>query len=925
LKFRQVLLWFFLTLCTLFVLTYNSGITRSANGTYQQSTLAVSKDFVSTNSVILNSAVNNGNLIVVAVSAYSNQTASIDSVSDNFGNSYIQAIANPATPSGNHYVAIWYAENVLGGSNLTVTATPPSGVSTYITLAAHEYSGIVINGALDRTQGTNGSGLMASTGQTAALSQPEELIFGAFLHQEADDIGATGGTDFTIRQMQTNGTFEPLVTEEQFVSTQTGYAAGLNWASPATWNGVAATFKLKNVMATATPASTANATAAPAPLPTVIAATPTPTLAAGSGGSSTYNFTSFPVGPGGSDNIPHQLIRTRDDRVYIFGYQGQRSANLKAYWTTTPGLPSASSSWSTTQVQEGELALSINPIYDGDNTVHVLVNTDAGNLKDYVFNISTNTFKAPYLIASGNPTVAGDYVGTSGLSGLIDASKNLQIAYWATNDHIVYRALGYDPNTNNFTPFNGPTQLDIEGNSNHPSLAISPVDQSITVAWVSQSGNAKILVRTRTASDSNWGTIDTPGAATPWTSTSAGINIDQGPSLVIDNAGTKHLTYIENFDNTGDYGHTHYVSNRGTGWVDTALPSYTHDPAIALNSLGDVFIIGHGHANNADCKSNLDLCVSKRNSDGTWPSPTLFLAHPANGNFDSSPSVKWSVVANNRPETIEFVIPLIIGDYSNSTLYYGSINSVVGSMPTPTTQPTPTPTAPPPSTPTAAPTAAPTPTISPSDALTPTPTSTPTSTSLPTVVPNTPTTVSPNTPGQTQTLTIQINSGTDDVNQDGTSFSTGANSLWLGTGESGEASYTGLRFNDLQIPSGANIVSARLQVYSVQNGWISVDLNLAAEASSNSPAFSNDNLPSQRSLTRTQLSHSSNDEWESNTWYEFDEIAPVVQEIINRGDWQSGNSLSIIMKGTSKAWSRKFIQDYGVSPTQAVKLVIIFQ
>lgn len=129
----------------------------------------------------------------------------------------------------------------------------------------------------------------------------------------------------------------------------------------------------------------------------------------------------------------------------------------------------------------------------------------------------------------------------------------------------------------------------------------------------------------------------------------------------------------------------------------------------------------------------------------------------------------------------------------------------------------------------------------------------------------------------------------------------------------------------MQIPPGARIVSARLKVYSVQSGWITVNLNLGAEATGNSAVFSSSNLPSQRTLTTSKVSHSSNVPWIANTWYDFDEMAPVVQEVISRSEWRSGNSLSIIMKGTGTAWSRKFIQDYSLNPAHAVKLVIIYR
>src|SRR5436309_2922948 len=31
----------------------------------------------------------------------------------------------------------------------------------------------------------------------------------------------------------------------------------------------------------------------------------------------------FPIGPGATDVIPHQIIRTHDDRLYVFASQGQ--------------------------------------------------------------------------------------------------------------------------------------------------------------------------------------------------------------------------------------------------------------------------------------------------------------------------------------------------------------------------------------------------------------------------------------------------------------------------------------------------------------------------------------------------------------------------------------------------------------------------
>src|SRR5947208_7411307 len=90
---------------------------------------------------------------------------------------------------------------------------------------------------------------------------------------------------------------------------------------------------------------------------------------------------------------------------------------------------------------------------------------------------------------------------------------------------------------------------------------------------------AKILARSRTAAGV-WGNEETVSNASVWFSTNFGINVDQGPSLVIDSAGTKHLSYIQNYDSTNNYGRVHYVRRaiNDAAWTDTALSTYSHDP-----------------------------------------------------------------------------------------------------------------------------------------------------------------------------------------------------------------------------------------------------------------------------------------------------------------------------------------------------------
>jgi hypothetical protein len=99
---------------------------------------------------------------------------------------------------------------------------------------------------------------------------------------------------------------------------------------------------------------------------------------------------------------------------------------------------------------------------------------------------------------------------------------------------------------------------------------------------------------------------------------------------------------------------------------------------------------------------------------------------------------------------------------------------------------------------------------------------------------------------------------------------------------------------------------------------------MAADDAGDSATFSTGNLPSQRALTSQTVSHSSNVQWLANTWYSLDEIAGVVQEVVARADWQSGNSLSLILQGTGSAFGRKFVTSFDGSPANAPRLVITY-
>jgi type IV pilus assembly protein PilY1 len=134
-----------------------------------------------------------------------------------------------------------------------------------------------------------------------------------------------------------------------------------------------------------------------------------------------------------------------------------------------------------------------------------------------------------------------------------------------------------------------------------------------------------------------------------------------------------------------------------------------------------------------------------------------------------------------------------------------------------------------------------------------------------------------------------------------------------------------LRFTGVTIPRNAVITSAKVELYSSQSQWITVAMTLAADNVGNSAAWSTSSKPSQRTLTSATVAHSSSVQWLTNTWYQLDEMKTVVQAVVNRADWTSGNSMSVIFKGTGGAWGRKFAKSYEGGAATAPRLRVTYQ
>ena len=336
----------------------------------------------------------------------------------------------------------------------------------------------------------------------------------------------------------------------------------------------------------------------------------------------------------------------------------------------------------------------------------------------------------------------------------------------------------------------------------------------------------------------------------------------------------------------------------------------------SLNEMGPVV---QEVVSRADWQSGNSLSVILKGTGASWGRK---FAVSYNGSTMNAPKLIVSYTTSGGPTNTPTATATATATFTSSNTPTATFTP----QNTPTYTPTPTATAS--ATPSNTPTHTATAPFTPSNTSTATATATSTATFTPTIAASdTPTATLTPTPVATAgsaTTTIQVSSSSDDVNQDGTSLSLTSPTIWLGNGSSTTSSYTGLRFNSLSIPPGATITSAHLEVFSSKSQWVSISLNIAAEATGNSPTFSTSNLPSQRTLTVQRISHTSNVQWLASTWYSLNEMGPVIQEVVSRADWQSGNSLSVILKGTGASWGRKFAVSYNGSTVNAPKLIVSY-
>lgn len=151
------------------------------------------------------------------------------------------------------------------------------------------------------------------------------------------------------------------------------------------------------------------------------------------------------------------------------------------------------------------------------------------------------------------------------------------------------------------------------------------------------------------------------------------------------------------------------------------------------------------------------------------------------------------------------------------------------------------------------------------------------------------------------TLSLIVGASADDARNltPNSTFTATAATHHLGN-FSGSIYYIGWRFTGVTIPQGATITSALLTMYvSNVNGGVLALVSFWGEATDNAATFASGATPQNRTHTTAQV----NQTFTTVNWgtvgyqtngTEIPDLATIIQEIVNRPGWASGNALAIV-------------------------------
>jgi hypothetical protein len=136
--------------------------------------------------------------------------------------------------------------------------------------------------------------------------------------------------------------------------------------------------------------------------------------------------------------------------------------------------------------------------------------------------------------------------------------------------------------------------------------------------------------------------------------------------------------------------------------------------------------------------------------------------------------------------------------------------------------------------------------------------------------------------------------------------------------------YAGFRFTSVRIAPGSRITRAVIRVHAALSWMGPTGIRVWGEANGNPapPADMRYNLSS-RPKTAAVAGPSDWSPWTAGTFYETSDLSAVVQELVNRPDWSSGNAMFFLL--TAAGGGGALITSYEGDPSLCARLTVEIQ
>lgn len=173
-----------------------------------------------------------------------------------------------------------------------------------------------------------------------------------------------------------------------------------------------------------------------------------------------------------------------------------------------------------------------------------------------------------------------------------------------------------------------------------------------------------------------------------------------------------------------------------------------------------------------------------------------------------------------------------------------------------------------------------------------------------------------------RSLIRQVSTGNDDAEEYVSNGSVNLGSSDLEMVQESETQLVGMRFQDVDIAQGATILNARLEFVADETDSGGTTLTIRGEDIDDASIFSNTNHNISSRTTTTASRSWSPEAWNTtNATFFSPDITSIVQEIVDRDGWRSGNSMAFVISGSGK----RVADSYDGNPSGAPRLRVQVQ